>query len=307
MTRTGRVPRLMTHAPEPTVALNPADAARLDLASGDLAHIETNAGATVLRVAVTAAQRPGELFVPMHWTDAFTSAGPIARSVTARLDPHSGQPELKATPASVSRVAAAFHGVLLRHGGGTPPTQCHWTRVPLAHGELYHLTGTRDLPTGDALDRLCIELVGLPPEVADWVEMEDAARGVHRRAAMVDGRLKACLMLARERASLPQVAVIAPLLGTAIPDNERWRVLIGGAVGAIADDGPQVCACFGVGRTTICQAVLDHGLRTTREIGARLSAGTNCGSCLPELQAILREMRTRSPFPAPKEEVRWIP
>jgi|SRR5665213_3152748 len=66
MTRTGSVPRLMTHAPEPTVAINPADAARLGLAPGDLTRIETDAGAAVLPVAVTPAQRVGELFVPMH-------------------------------------------------------------------------------------------------------------------------------------------------------------------------------------------------------------------------------------------------
>ncbi len=98
----------MTHAPEPTAALNPADAARLGFTADDLVHIETDVGAALLRVSMTAAQRPGELFVPMHWTEEFTSAGPIGRAVTARLDPHSGQPELKATPTSVSRVEARF-------------------------------------------------------------------------------------------------------------------------------------------------------------------------------------------------------
>ena len=44
MSRTGRVPRLMTHAPEPTLALNPADAVRLGLVPDDLARVETDAG-----------------------------------------------------------------------------------------------------------------------------------------------------------------------------------------------------------------------------------------------------------------------
>ena len=128
MTRTGHVPQLMMHTPEPMVALNPADAVRLDLAEGDLARIETDTGNVVLRVTVTAAQRPGELFVPMHWTDEFSASGPIGRAVAARLDPHSGQPELKATPASISRVTTRFHGLLLRRTGGALPPLCHWTR-----------------------------------------------------------------------------------------------------------------------------------------------------------------------------------
>jgi assimilatory nitrate reductase catalytic subunit len=290
MTRTGSVPRLMAHAPEPTVALNPADAARLDLATGDLARIETDAGAAVLRVAVTPAQRPGEVFVPMHWTDTFSSAGPIGRAVTARVDPVSGQPELKATSASVSRVTAHFHGVLLQRSGVVPPRLCHWVRMPLENGDCYRLTGLRPVPTGDALAQFSAALLGSLPDHTEWVEMEDAARGVLRRAALIDNVLQACLLLARDAASLPQHETIAPLLGAAIPNSERWRVLVGAQTGQHAETGPRVCACFGVARATIHQAVLQHGLRTTREIGEHLSAGTNCGSCLPELQAILREV-----------------
>ena len=187
-------------------------------------------------------------------------------------------------------VPAQFHGLLLRRTGGALPALCHWVRVPLANGQLYRLTGTDDLPAGDALEQFATTLCEPLPDAAEWVEMEDPARGVLRRAALANGVLVACLLLARDLASLPRPDAIAPLLGATIPDSERWRVLVGGQTGPVADTGPRVCACFGVGRATICRAVLEHGLRTTHEVGTRLSAGTNCGSCLPELQAILREL-----------------
>ena len=294
MTRTGRVPRLMTHVSEPLAALHPRDAARLDLAPGDLARIETDAGAIVLRVEVTSAQRAGEVFVPMHWTDGFSSAGPVGRVVTARLDPLSGQPELKATPVTVTRVAALFHGLLLRRWGGALPAPCHWARVPLPNGQLYRLTGTEAMPDGDALDRLADAMFGALPAHVEWVEMADPARGTLRRAALVDGVLEACLFLARDSAALPRPEAIAPMLGNAVPDNARWRALTGGPDGEAVDAGPRVCACFGVARATIRHAVLAHGLRSTSEIGARLNAGTNCGSCLPDLRAILREVATET-------------
>ena len=284
MTRTGRVPRLMTHTPEPAVTLHPADAARLGLAPGDLARIETDTGNIVLYVAVSDTQRRGELFAPMHWTDSFAAAGPIGRTVTARVDAYSGQPELKLTPASLTRVAARFHGVLLRRTGGALTAQCHWTRVPLARGHLYRLAGAEQPAT------TC--LLGPMADRAEYIEMEDPARGVVRCAALVDGVLEACWFMAHDRAALPRHQAIAPLLGTVIPGNRRRHLLAAGSPGTPADDSQLVCICFGVSRTTICRAVQQHGLRTTRDIGARLNAGTNCGSCLPELQALLRATET---------------
>ena len=50
--------------------------------------------------------------------------------------------------------------------------------------------------------------------------------------------------------------------------------------------GPVVCACFGVGRGTICDAI-ETGARTAAEIGEKLKAGTNCGSCIPELKRLI--------------------
>ena len=54
----------------------------------------------------------------------------------------------------------------------------------------------------------------------------------------------------------------------------------------LAGAGPIVCACFGVGRNTINDAIKD-GACSAADIGAALKAGTNCGSCIPELKRML--------------------
>ena len=77
MTRTGRLPRLMAHQREPMLDIHPADAARLALIDGGLAQVESPHGATMLPVRLSNDQRKGEVFAPIHWTDRFTSAGPI--------------------------------------------------------------------------------------------------------------------------------------------------------------------------------------------------------------------------------------
>ena len=56
-----------------------------------------------------------------------------------------------------------------------------------------------------------------------------------------------------------------------------------------ANTGPIVCACFGVGLHTLHDAIADERLTSVAEIGQTLRAGTNCGSCIPELKAILTE------------------
>ena len=53
------------------------------------------------------------------------------------------------------------------------------------------------------------------------------------------------------------------------------------------DPGPMVCSCFGVGVNTILAAIEDGGLVSVDEVGAALQAGTNCGSCRPEITGLL--------------------
>jgi len=62
----------------------------------------------------------------------------------------------------------------------------------------------------------------------------------------------------------------------------------------LASAGPIVCACFGVGCSTICDAVV-AGARSAAEIGVKLKAGTNCGSCIPELKRLIAQTGVNSP------------
>ena len=71
--------------------------------------------------------------------------------------------------------------------------------------------------------------------------------------------------------------------------NEQRRMLLSGkSADGLANTGPIVCACFGVGRNTICDTIAG-GARSAADIGARLKAGTNCGSCIPELKRLIAQ------------------
>ena len=72
--------------------------------------------------------------------------------------------------------------------------------------------------------------------------------------------------------------------------HEATALLAGAAAGA--DPGPLVCACFGVGQRAILAALAEGRASCTGSLGRLLKAGTNCGSCLPELEALLTARRT---------------
>jgi assimilatory nitrate reductase catalytic subunit len=290
MTRTGLAPALMTHTPEPMLSIHPGDAAAASIAQGDLVRIATTDGQALLRADLRHTQRRGEMFAPMHWTDRFASAGPIGRIVSALCDPISGQPSLKATQATIEPVAVHFHGLLLRRDDGALPASCHWVRVPLSEGHLYRLAGLEPMPTGAALRPFAAALLHTTDET-DWLELYDRRRGILRIAVVVDGALEACLFLSRDPAGLPSEAAVTPMLGAPVPDSARATILSGRLYGATAAEGPRICACFGVTRDAIRHAVATHNLHTVSEIGALLRAGTNCGSCIPELEEILRHVR----------------
>jgi assimilatory nitrate reductase catalytic subunit len=291
MTRTGRLPRLMAHRREPLLEMHPDDAARLGAVEGGFARLESRHGETVLPVRLSQDQRPGEVFAPMHWTDRFSSAGPIGRLVGAATDPVSGQPELKATPVRVIPVAPLWRGLVLRHSERLPEGPYYWARVPLELGHAFDVAGWVPLPSGRGTEIWVAELLDAPP-TPELVIYADPGRGAFRYASLVDGRLDACLFLARSAATLPPRDAVAALLGTPIEPEMRTCVLAGGGAGmnAANDAGRTICACFGVGLRTLHDTIASRRLTNLAEIGAALRAGTNCGSCVPELKAILHDV-----------------
>ena len=59
------------------------------------------------------------------------------------------------------------------------------------------------------------------------------------------------------------------------------------------ETGRTVCACFGMGEKSIVEAIRTRKFATVTEIGDCLKAGTNCGSCVPEVKAQLGQSSVR--------------
>ncbi|AQR63129.1 nitrate reductase [Brevundimonas sp. LM2] len=273
MSRTGLSPRLSQHRREPLVEIHPDDAVRLGLVENHLATATTAQGCSVFRVSVTDAQRRGEAFVPIHWTDRTGSGGRAGLLPDASVDPVSGQPGFKLTAMTLSRLETEWRAFLIVRGTRAIAPDCvWWAAAAVAGGRLVELAGDGDPAVLEAL---------LPN--GERMTAVDRARGSLRTAVLNEGRLQGALFVARGGSLPGRDWLIAQLSEAAAPAG----LLAGRAPGQTVDRGPIVCACFDVGARTILAAIAAQSLTTVTEVGTALSAGTNCGSCRPAIAKLI--------------------
>jgi assimilatory nitrate reductase catalytic subunit len=295
MTRTGRSQRLNEHLPEPFVDVHAQDALLLALREGELARVTTAQGSMIARVRTSGEVSRGCAFAPIHWSAQNASQARPGALVQAVVDPISGEPEFKHTPARIEPFPVTWFGFVLSRQPRLIADITWWTTVQGLGFLRYELAG-RDVPQDWA--SWMRERLGATASEADYLDYLDPAAGIYRAAHLANERLEACVYISR-RPDLPDRGWLSGLFERgklAAPD--RISLLAGRPPGAREDAGPLVCSCFVVGRHTLRRAIAQHGMTDTRQVGARLRAGTNCGSCLPEIRALLADhARKESPSP----------
>jgi assimilatory nitrate reductase catalytic subunit len=278
MTRTGLSARLAVHVSEPFVEVHPHDAAQIDLVHGRLARVATRYGEAILRVMLSDSQQRGCLFAPIHWSAENSSAGRVGALVQSRVDPVSGQPEAKGTAAIITPFVAAHFGYVLSRGPIPVENLSYWARarMPAGHVTFFALAAT---PLS------WIDWCAVRVPKGECLTYEDPASCQFRIAVLREKRLEAVLYAA-SRPELPSIEWLKSQFELpAIAPSERRALIAGRPVVGPIDEGPVVCACFQVGRERILAAVA-AGAASPSEIGAATRAGTNCGSCLPELKRL---------------------
>lgn len=288
MTRTGYAPRLTGHTPEPYVEMHPQDALLTGSRSGELVRVSTRWGSMIGRLRLSGEVRRGTVLVPIHWNDAYASDARVGALVNPVVDPVSGEPELKHTPARIAPFIVSWHGFVLSRKPLARLDMTWWTLVRGKNFLRYELAGRRVYREWSTWARQALQVRDLE---ADWIEYSDPAAGVYRAALLEQGRIAACLFIS-PRPDLPERSWLAGLFAKPrLEDTDRAGLLMGRPAERRADTGPVVCACFGVGRRVLCDAIATGDLATVTEIGRALRAGTRCGSCVPEIKSLIEDVR----------------
>jgi assimilatory nitrate reductase catalytic subunit len=247
----------------------------------------------------------------MHWNNQFTSAGCIDRVVNPASDPISGEPEFKHTPVRLTPLKPAWYGFLLsrRKLISGAATESATDGLPPLQGEGRGGDGVKHEPNGDAywscsrgpnLWRYELAAHDLPQDWAiaarallcasddkvEWIEYFDQAAKRYRAARLTNGQLESCIFIGPDPQLPPREWLAGLFTLDRLDDRTRASLLTGTAPAGQADTGKIVCSCFAVGENAIRGAIAG-GCGSVEAIGQRLKAGTNCGSCVPEIRVLL--------------------
>ena len=279
MTRTGLSPRLAQHRREPLVEIHPEDAAALGIAANDLVRVSTPQGESLFRALLSEGQRRGEIFTPIHWTDRQSTGGRTGLLPRPLVDPVSGQPGFKSTPARLEKQVFEWRGFAIARDLPDRLPAAYATRIRVGTGWLVELAGDGDpAPLAKAV---------LPK--GKRIEVLDQARGGLRAAVIDAGKLTGALFVTRDGRLPRRDWLVAQL--EAAEAAASIELLAGRPAAPQVDRGPIVCVCFDVGMNTIVEAIGAQGLVSVEAVGKALSAGTNCGSCRPAIQRLIGETR----------------
>jgi assimilatory nitrate reductase catalytic subunit len=283
LTRTALAPELCRHAPEPYVEIHPQDAAPLGVTDGRLTRVQTRQGEAVAIAKVTDRQRPGSVFMPMHWTAAYAAHGRSNTLVAPKVDDRSGQPEFKHTPARVRPYRETWRGFFLAREGWSSPAGLDlvWRRIPQAACQLHEFAGR-----GDAHEREAVRRALTRDAQGDALHFEDAKTGAQRLAYLAGERLDRILFTTCTGGLPPREWLAELFAAETLSAADRALLLVGRAPGRPIETGPVVCACRGVRQAKI-EAAIAEGCRTVDAIGEVTGAGASCGSCRPELARLL--------------------
>ncbi|MEO0591925.1 MAG: (2Fe-2S)-binding protein, partial [Pseudomonadota bacterium] len=185
-----------------------------------------------------------------------------------------GQPGFKDEPARVSRIQPVWRGFVVSRQPLDLSRCDYWMRSRVEGGWLYEVAGKAEVNWSAALP------------AGEVSEVAYSSKGM-RRIAVCDprGGLEAAVFVTRA-GDLPAREWVAAQLGASIRDASE--VLAGRPREAAPDRGAIVCVCHDIGALEI-NAAISGGAGSVAAIGNACRAGTNCGSCRPELSRMLEE------------------
>lgn len=278
MTRTGKSPRLGAHLAEPYVQIHPTDAVGLSLNSGDIAHLKSDQGQAKMRILITDNVQKGQVFAPMHWTRQRSSAGTVNSLIDSVVDPVSGQPASKSCPVSLQKFEAAWYAFAASLYD--IPVQGDYAAVART------LTGWQGEFAGqhapEDWEGFARQILKIPDGEISVVCDDNSVQT--RIAIHEDHKLVALFFASPRPVTLARTHVVS-LVGT---DVSALHALAGRGGADQPNPGPAICACMNVGINTVKTAIAE-GARSVDAIGAATCAGTSCGSCKPELTALLSQ------------------
>ncbi|MEL0630679.1 molybdopterin-dependent oxidoreductase [Psychromonas aquatilis] len=285
MTRTGLSSRLGAHITEPFVAIHPDDAVPLDIKEHNLVVVKNDKGSMLVRALLTKQQAPGQLFTPIHWNKQTAKSANVCNLANDDTDPLSGQPALKSSQVNIDKWEYQSEGMLLTREPLDLDLFDYWVKQKVEQGYLYRIADSRtSIELASTLHSLLNNKQG---KTLQFSSTDETQQMIHRYAFVQDQQLNNAYITSEELTTQSldwlQSVLDMPL------DGSIEQTLISGVVQGKLAQGKIICACKQVGINTINEAITEQNCHSLDLIKDCTTAGTGCGSCLPEIATILEE------------------
>jgi assimilatory nitrate reductase catalytic subunit len=309
MSRTGTTGHLFGHCAEPTVDISQPDAKRLQIKSGDFIRVTSRRGNIVLPAHVSQSQRAGQVHIAMHWGPEFVGSNSVNNLTNSVYCADSKQPELKFSAVKLEPMSIKNRLLMLVW---SQPGQAQTLRQELlqsfkqeifCYASLFSTGNLADQANKNKKEGVLLRVASLEPiqpEIIESIEAklgietrillryEDKVLSTQRRMAIVDNQMIYLTVQGDARAE----TWLKPMLQECV-DVERFRssilMPIAPQFAAIPSDSV-VCQCHGVKQSQIEQHLISKSESKASpldQLKQQLRCGTECGSCLPQLQRMI--------------------
>ncbi|WP_020414665.1 nitrate reductase [Microbulbifer variabilis] len=287
MTRTGRSRKLLDHSEIAEVQINPRDAREYGVDEGALVELRSAQGRMCGRAALNAAQKHGELFAPIHWSQTLAQESKVSALTEAVVDPLSGQPEFKQVPVQLQPLECHSYATLIcpdpvakslwqwlqTHNDSN---LLHWYRVPCDGGYRFELALCHPLD-GRKLGAMLLQDI---PDI-HWQQVETLKS---QRWLAYNDEFQLLIIANNDWHNLPDRRTLERYLQLDMPQIPAQLLH------PIPAGVRMVCTCMQISRPQIEQAI-GNGIHSVEALGHALGCGTRCGSCKPEISALIRTAR----------------
>ncbi len=282
MTRTGHIAKLAAGEVEPTIYVNKLSAETIGLQEGYCAAIrgisDESDSCIFAKVKFDDGLSGKQLFMSMHWAGRYGGQSQVNRTVSSVVDPISGQPAFKSSNVHIAAVQMQSYGIYVGQERDLP--SCDYSSYQLDDNAA--VTRFANLTK---LDKSMFS-VGQGEKLFRW----DLPQGW-------------MMVIGRQTGNQQQMTVTGVLLISPQPleqDYTAITALIGkplslSSIISIAGEKAQsqlVCSCFRVTDKQIQTAIEEDGCVSLNQLQSKLKCGSNCGSCLPEVNKILKSYQT---------------
>ncbi len=282
MTRTGRAHRLLEHIEHPFVSINSETAKDYALSEGDLVEVSTQQSQVRVLAKLDEGLKGDELFIPIHWNDQFANNARVDALVAGIVDQVSGQPEFKFTPAGLQKVDVSSWATIASRSEINCDDFIYWHRSVLSNQTyIYQVAVDQafDWESFTAKKRLIEQ--GPPQAYEHYYNKESLDQ---RFLYYSDQQVEMAIFCHKEASSLPSHNRLKNIIEYQQSDG-YWNLMTDDS---LAEDGQLICSCHRVSEAKIVDAIVE-GCRSTEELGQKLKCGTNCGSCIPELNHLITQ------------------